>query len=152
LEYAFVVGDGTLASAFSLKKIIAATLSVSTAITTIAVAVIMLSPPAVDNKDAAAIGTVVFDGGEAGYDYLNPKHASPLTDSIYGELTVLDWRITSLDGAVTYYSGQGNDADDALRQLLVDGSDGEYLLVYTLEDETGSTYSLSHSFSIRREH
>ena len=97
-------------------------------------------------SDAVAI--VVFSGGYDGYEHLNPKHAVAQTSSIFGELTELNWRIEDADTGAVLYSGEGSNADDALRDLSVNGEDGEYWIFFSLKDTTDGTYTLSRSFII----
>ncbi|MCL2889211.1 MAG: hypothetical protein FWE65_02175, partial [Eggerthellaceae bacterium] len=59
------------------------------------------------------------------------------------------WKITDKDNTKTFYSGEGQNADAALGALLQNVHEGEYLIVFSLEDELGNTYTLSRSFLIR---
>ncbi|MCL1846514.1 MAG: RNA polymerase sigma factor [Coriobacteriia bacterium] len=96
-----------------------------------------------------ATASIVFSGGAAGYEHLNPQQAFVSSDSEYGELDVIAWDITTLDQTSVLFSGTGSNADDALTRLRIEGKDGEYLLVFTLLDEYGHSYTLTGSFSIR---
>ena len=106
--------------------------------------------PMAQPEIAEAVGTVIFSGGDALYEHLNPKHAVVQAGNMYGELTVINWKITTVDTITVLYSGEGADADDALTDLSEKGEDGEYWVVYALTDTDGGTYTLSRSFIIRR--
>jgi len=95
-----------------------------------------------------ASGTVVFSGGDALYEYINPVRAVAETSSEYGAMIVRAWRITSEDGRTVLYSGEGGNIGDILVQMQSRNEDGEYLLLFSLEDAMGGTYTLSRSFII----
>ena len=95
-----------------------------------------------------ATGTVQFSGGEPGYEYINPTDVAVQTDSIYGDLTIYDWRITKVNGTGVIYSGKGGDASAALAELSWRGEAGEYLLIFSLGDSLGGKYTLSRTFFI----
>ena len=97
-----------------------------------------------------AVGAVLFAGGKEGYEYINPKHAVAQTDSKHGELIIHDWKITVMGDAEVLFGGKGGDADEALLALTSSGEEGEYMLIFSLEDADGGTYTLSHSFFIDR--
>ena len=97
------------------------------------------------------VGSVVFSGGDAGYEYINPKKAFPQLSSKVGEVTIHNWKITNNGGLVIICEGEGCDADAALADLSQNGEDGEYEIIFSLEDEAHDTYTLRHSFFIRKE-
>ncbi len=99
--------------------------------------------------DSDAVGTVLFYGGSQEYSHLNPTRALIKTNSKYGKLTARGWKITEMDGITLLFSGDGGDAGGALLRMVSEGIEGEYLLVYALEDKLGGTYTLSRSFVIR---
>ena len=107
--------------------------------------------PAGQIENAEAVGTVIFYGGDAVYEHLNPKRAVVQAGNIHGELTVISWVITSEDTTTVLYSGEGANADYALTDLSENGEDGEYWVVFALMDTDGGTYTLSRSFIIRRD-
>ena len=92
-------------------------------------------------------GKVLFTGGDARYEHLNPKHAAAQTGSEYGELTIYGWRIETMDGAVLY-SGEGEGGDEALAFMYESGKDGEYKFIFQAKDEAGNAYILHRSFLI----
>ena len=106
------------------------------------------SEPAATQVVADVSGSVEFDGGESGHEHFNPKGITVNTNSEYGELSVISWVITTMDGAQTFMSGEGADTGDALAVLLSGGADGEYLVTFTLEDAFGEEYKLGRSFFI----
>ena len=109
-------------------------------------------PSSVPNTrpDAAeSVGTVVFSGGVAGYEHLNPQHADARAGNQYGVLTELGWSIVAEGSSDILYSSEETDVDAALADLWENGADGEYWIVYALKDTLGTSYSLSRSFIIR---
>ena len=98
-----------------------------------------------------AEGRVLFEGGEQGYDHLNPKKAVVSTSSKYGELTAISWTISTTNDQTVLYEGEGGDADEALAFILSDGEDGEYIVEYLLEDAHGGEFSLTRTFYIAKD-
>ena len=98
-------------------------------------------------EELNAMGTVTFTGGDDKNGHLNPTHATPKTNSLFGELKVNGWRIQKPDGEIVD-SGDGADIGDSLVKLRQSGAEGEYYLVFLLEDANGDTYTLSRSFLI----
>ncbi|MCL2826605.1 MAG: sigma-70 family RNA polymerase sigma factor, partial [Eggerthellaceae bacterium] len=89
-------------------------------------------------------GTIAFSGGISdgdAYAYVNPLHATVNIKGNAGELAVSGWKVVSIDDATnegaTLYSGSSPHADEALAQLLDNGKDGTYQLVFTLKDSQG---------------
>ena len=95
-----------------------------------------------------ATGEVVFSGGDARYEYLNPTSASAQTSSDYGALTVHDWEITVADESSVLYSGEGGDVSGTLVKMRQNGEDGKYTITFMLEDAKGGEYKMSRSFLI----
>lgn len=93
-------------------------------------------------------GSILFSGGSAVYEHYNPTHAEAHASLNNGELTTTGWTITTMDGGTVLYSGAGASADEALAGMRARGEDGEYMLVYTLEDPAGEEYMLSSNFYI----
>jgi len=96
-----------------------------------------------------AAGELVFSGGDANYAYLNPRHAISISSSDYGELTIQNWKITTLNGDTVLYSGKGGNADVALATMQEHGEDGDYMLYFFLEDSSGNKYTLYSSFLVQ---
>jgi len=101
------------------------------------------------NAEAGVVGDIVFSGGDAEFAHVNPKSATPVTNSNYGQLDVQDWDITTLDRQTVLYSGEGQNVDSALAAMRDRGEDGEYILNYSLEDALGNTYVLDSNFLIK---
>ena len=95
-------------------------------------------------------GTVVFSGGDAIHGHLNPTQAIAQTESEYGELTVLGWTIETRDGGVLY-SGEGPIITEELVSMRETAEDGEYIIVFSLADANGVSYTMSHNFQIRKD-
>ena len=95
-------------------------------------------------------GTVRFSGGVDTREYINPTQAVPQINSDIGEITIQNWRISAIGSMSALYGGKGSDADDALRELSQNGEEGDYELVYSIEDETGDKYTLRRTFFVRR--
>jgi RNA polymerase sigma factor (sigma-70 family) len=104
------------------------------------------APPAAVSE---AAGRILFTGGDEQYVNLNPRQAAAQTSSDHGELTALGWEITALAGGAALYGGPGGSPDGALRAMLENGENGEYLLTYSLQDAMGGLYTLSCNFEIR---
>ncbi|MCL2530330.1 MAG: sigma-70 family RNA polymerase sigma factor [Coriobacteriia bacterium] len=97
----------------------------------------------------AAEGEILFTGGDATYFHLNPEQASPLTSSTHGQLTVLGWEITSMDGRTVLFSGTDADVSAAFAAMKLENMEGEFLLSYSLVDARGRYYALNSNFIIR---
>jgi len=95
-----------------------------------------------------ASGEVLFAGGDTTYFHLNPAQATPSTSSTHGEMTVLGWVITSMDGKTILFSGTGELVDAAFAEMKESSMDGEFMLKYSLVDARGRTYSLNSNFVI----
>ena len=98
-----------------------------------------------------AMGTVLFSGGVRGYEYINPTQAEVQTGSELGEMTIHSWSITTMGGNNIIYEGKGYDANNALSELSIKGEDGEYEIIFSLEDGAHDTYILRRSFFIQKD-
>ena len=92
--------------------------------------------------DTHVTGTVLFSGGDAAYEHLNPTEAILLTNAAYGNIKIHDWRITRPGDTEVLYQGIGNNASNAIQELRASGQNGEYILTFYLEDVVGNTYIL----------
>ena len=95
-----------------------------------------------------AVGEIAFKGENAAHPYLNPESAEVITDSISGELIIIDWNITVAGTEDVIYSGENDFSDGILNQMRANGMDGEYMLMFQLKDANGDIYKLGHSFII----
>ena len=148
------------ASARSIKDSSAITASVKTGLITassifaaaaIAFTVAFLAPKnnrVIPKEPANAVGEIVFSGDNADLPYLNPDKAESVTDSSHGELSVLDWKITEIESEEAIYSGKNEFDNSVFSQMRAEGKNGEYMLLFSLEDANGDTYSLGHNFII----
>ena len=93
-------------------------------------------------------GSVVFNGGESGFEHLNPKDATVTTNMESGEITIAGWAITAPDSDIIVSSGEDAEVGKALTEMLTTEADGEYLLTFSLMDSSGREYKLSRSFYI----
>ena len=93
-------------------------------------------------------GSVVFSGGESGFDHLNPKDATVTTSGESAEITVIGWVVTTPDGETTGLSGDNANVSTAFTELITNGADGEYFLTYSIEDVYGREYRIGRSFYI----
>ena len=96
-------------------------------------------------------GEIVFSGGDALLEHVNPKQASAWAQDDLGALTSQNWWITATGGGDILYSGVGDNADEALVQMYLSGENGEYELNFRMADETGNTYKLTRQFTIQNQ-
>lgn len=94
-------------------------------------------------------GEIVFSGGDAQCENLNPTQATVWASNERGDLMAQNWWITALDSEEVLYSGEGGTVEEALTYLLARNEDGEYLLSFTMEDAGGRTYTLARSFIVQ---
>ena len=104
--------------------------------------------PAIISQNAT--GTVIFSGGDSERDHINPTQAIPQIDSDNGEVKIHSWRISKVGRYAALYEGKGSDANGALTELSQNGEEGDYELVYSMEDEIGDRYTLRRTFFVRR--
>ena len=110
-------------------------------------------------------GRVIFSGGEdhgENYVYVNPTHATPVAQSDSGEVTSIHWWITPKGSNTILYEGNSTNSmyavntigtphsvDAALTQMKQEAPQGEYMLNFTLECESGTTHNIGRNFYIR---
>ena len=92
---------------------------------------------------------VVFTGGDAQAEHLNPAGAMAQTSSSHGELKALEWKITPAGHEAALYSGKGGRVDEAFSDMIKTGMDGDYVIYFLMEDAAGGTYLLSREFIIK---
>ena len=93
--------------------------------------------------------TVLFSGGNSVYEYINPQIAQVQTGSDIGAVTIRKWSIVAIGSASPIYNGEGEAANSALAELSRYGKDGEYEIIFSIQDELGDTYTLRRTFFIR---
>ena len=93
--------------------------------------------------------TVLFSGGNSVYEYINPQIAQVQTGSDIGAVTIRKWSILAVGGTSPIYKGEGGDANSALAELSRYGKDGEYEIIFSIQDGLGDTYTLRRTFFIR---
>ncbi|MCL2152671.1 MAG: sigma-70 family RNA polymerase sigma factor [Oscillospiraceae bacterium] len=149
-----VVKDSATAAITAKSGLIAATSLIATA--AVAISAVLWAP---ENKDIVqkeptiAVGEVLFSGGNADFPHLNPENAEAVTDSVSGELTVLDWKITPVGSDDVIFSGEGDNktVNGVFNEMRANGMEGEYMLTFLLEDSNRDTYRLGSSFIIHIE-
>lgn len=99
-------------------------------------------------REPRAAGTVIFTGGDGELQHLNPRSAHVQSKCDEGELTALAWKISTSDGK-ELLGGEGGHVEETLAQLSDSGKDGDYVLVFSLKDAKGDSYTLSRTFSVR---
>jgi len=102
-----------------------------------------------DKAPVVADGTIFFAGSDSDSEYINPTQAKPDVRSDRGDLAVISWQITSMNGAAVYYQGEGAQVTGVFEEMRANGQEGEYMLEFTLEDREGNAYRVGHSFFIR---
>jgi RNA polymerase sigma-70 factor (ECF subfamily) len=143
-------GSATASTILKTSLITAISLVTSIAITLIAA----LSTPAngdfMQNEPILAVGEIIFTGGNTDLPYLNPKNAKAVTDSAFGELSMLNWKITAMgsEDAIYPVGGDLSSTSSIFDKMKADGMYGEYMLVYLMKAANGDTYKLGHSFII----
>jgi len=106
--------------------------------------------PVIEEKaPVVADGTIFFAGSDSDSEYINPTQAKPDVRSDRGDLTVISWQITTMNGASVYYQGEGAPVTGVFEEMRANGQEGEYMLAFTLEDREGNVYRVGHSFFIR---
>jgi len=94
-------------------------------------------------------GAIEFESTDPGFAHVNPFRAIARTDSSSGELSALGWSITSHDGNTVLHAGFGSVVEQELVSMREQGLDGEYRVVFEMEDAAGTPYTLSKAFQIR---
>jgi len=109
------------------------------------------SPPPVV-QPAQVDGVIVFSGGESlgdGIAYVNPTDAYPQVESSGGAVNSMHWWIIRPGSDEILYEGDGNDVNETLTLLSSSEGQGEYLLYFRLECESGATIRICNNFYIR---
>ena len=130
------------------------------AVTAAAVTAGVLSPgtapvpeTALPGPDAPAVeievaGRVVFTGSGQAHSHINPGRAVPALSANYGEVEILSWTVTTIDGSSILYSGEGGVVDSVLVEMRDGRKDGQYAITFMLQDAYGGTYALKSNFLI----
>jgi len=144
------VAEGSTTTTATLKAGLISTtaLIASAAITLTAFIWAPASGGPIQKEPTRAVGEIAFTGKSANQPYLNPEYAEAITDSVLGELTVLEWNITALDSEDAIFTGDNDFDSDIFNQMKAEKMDGDYMLLFLLEDANGDTYKLGHSFII----
>ena len=98
--------------------------------------------------DANMVCEIIFTGGSADGEHINPAHAIAQASDSNGELTPQNWWITAAGGEEIVFSGDSGTVDDAFEQMMQSGMDGRYTLNYSMLDSTGGTYRIYRDFTI----
>jgi len=104
-------------------------------------------------EGSAISGSIIFTGGDYDIDsgLRNPMQAELSVEGAVGALTILQWWITTEDGAAVLFDSRDRtiaDIGGALNQLCEIEAHGEYSLLIRFKDESGSIYRLGGNFSI----
>ncbi|MCL2392784.1 MAG: sigma-70 family RNA polymerase sigma factor [Oscillospiraceae bacterium] len=138
---------GGVASVFGTCATILATVAISAAVAATTIFNVSDDPvfqPPVSTYARAQIEFV----GENGLSHINPSRAVKMSDSVYGELSVIGWHIRSADSTSVLYSGKGGFVEDVFAQMRSQGEYGVYYLEFLLEDVLGARHLLGHNFVI----
>jgi len=119
-------------------------------------------PPVAERIEFEA--AIVFSGGLSigdGIVYINPANASVQAENRSGQLQKLQWWITASDSDIALYSSEaGNSSENAenaiyaenvetaLALLRENGENGEYILRFRVQDETGAVHRVVNNFYI----
>ena len=103
---------------------------------------------AAQGPDANLVCDIVFEGGSAEGEHVNPIRASAQANDSFGELTPRDWWITAAGSEEVLFSGEGSSVDGVFEQMAESGMDGSYTLYYSMLDSMGGTYRIYRDFAI----
>jgi len=95
-----------------------------------------------------AAGKVLFEGGNAAGEHVNPKTATCYTYSEFGVLTIQSWQITDFGSGSVLYSGEGVVVGNVLSEMQERGENGQYMLRFFATDVIGGKYTIGSSFII----
>ena len=84
-------------------------------------------------------------------EHVNPTQASVWARNDYGPLTAKIWWITDFENEDVLYSSGGSHIDGIFTQMLENGRTGNYILHFSMEDESGGRYTLSRRFTLQAE-
>ena len=95
---------------------------------------------------------VLFSGGAADSEYVNPSQAAVWARDEYGELSALGWSIAS-SGSETHalHSGDGGVVQGVFDEMLEQGEEGTFTLYFSMEDPSGFRHTVYRSFTIQAE-
>jgi RNA polymerase sigma-70 factor (ECF subfamily) len=101
------------------------------------------APPAIVEELPAYIpdASIMFEGATGAAEHINPQSATLLQISNTG--IILGWRITDLGGA-ELAAGDGSAVSGVFGSL----ADGQYEVVWLLQDETGTAAEVARKFEI----
>lgn len=80
---------------------------------------------------------------------LNPTGVSVWAQSENGEMQPQSWWITTVGSDETLYDGEDDSVDEVLAEMLERGENGEYMLIFFMEDEAGDVAWLRKQFIIQ---
>ena len=160
LSHSGSIANTTAGTAAATSKIISAGLIKGIAITLIAAAVVTGSLIAggvfrtTGNKTempaiANVTGEIIFSGGDAWHEHVNPKQVSVWAKNELGEMAPLQWWITLQNSKDTIYSGAGDSVNEVLVQMYLSNEEGDYELNFLMEDSAYNTYTLIRNFTIQ---